>query len=69
MPTNTESVRLFVGGLVHDDWDSYEVDSDLLIPADAWRVSLTLRERNLRSVANGRVQRFKRLSVFHNAVA
>lgn len=47
MPTNTESVRLFVGGLVHDDWDSYEVDSDLLIPADAWRVSLTLRERNL----------------------
>lgn len=43
MPTPSDAVRLSVGGQQHDDWDSYEIDSDLLIPADAWRVGLSLR--------------------------
>lgn len=47
MPTPAESVRLYVDGKVHDDWESYEVDSDLLIPADAWRVSLVRRTAEL----------------------
>lgn len=44
MSSASESVRVFVGGLVHDDWEAYEVDSDLLIPADAWRVRLSLKD-------------------------
>lgn len=40
-------MRLSIGGQVHDDWDAYEVDSDLLIPADAWRVMLALKTGEL----------------------
>jgi len=41
IPTSTnDKVSLLVGGHVHSDWTSYEVDSDLLTPADAWRVDL-----------------------------
>lgn len=47
MQNDNESVSLLVGGQVHDDWESYEVDSDLLIPADAWRVSFALRQQYL----------------------
>lgn len=43
MPTAADTVRLLVGGLSHDDWESYEVDSDLLTPADAWRVVLAVK--------------------------
>lgn len=41
MPARSEAVCLFVDGKVHSDWDSYDVDSDLLTPADAWRVTLS----------------------------
>lgn len=44
MPTLRDSVRLFIGGLVHAEWDFYDIDSDLLIPADAWGVSLSLKD-------------------------
>lgn len=47
MPTGSESVQIVVGSLVHVDWDSYEVDSDLLVPADAWHVTLSMMERTL----------------------
>lgn len=47
MPSLPDTVRLFIGGLVHDDWDAYDIDSDLLIPADAWRVGLSLKEGRL----------------------
>ena len=47
MPLPADTVRLYVDGKVHDDWESYEVDSDLLIPADAWRVALVRREAGL----------------------
>lgn len=50
MPMPSESVQLFVGGKVHADWDSYDIDSDLLTPADAWHVSLVLREGSLPAV-------------------
>lgn len=42
-----ESVRVFVGGKANDDWETYEIDSDLLIPADAWRVKLSLKDISL----------------------
>lgn len=42
MNTNENAVSLLIGGKVHSDWSSYEVDSDLLTPADAWRVTLSL---------------------------
>jgi prophage tail gpP-like protein len=35
-----ETVELLIGGMAHGDWESYDVDSDLLIPADAWHVTL-----------------------------
>lgn len=35
-----QAVTLMVGGREHRDWTSYEVDSDLMTPADAWRVTL-----------------------------
>lgn len=37
-----ERVALLVGGKAQDQWESYEVDSDLLTPADAWRLRLGL---------------------------
>ncbi|GHD63878.1 phage baseplate assembly protein [Jeongeupia chitinilytica] len=42
MPTPDNTVSLLIGGKVHSTWTSYEIDSDLLIPADAWRVGLGL---------------------------
>lgn len=39
-----EKVALLVGGQAHDEWASYEIESDLLTPADAWRVRLGLGE-------------------------
>lgn len=39
MPDN-DKVSLLVGGKVHAEWENYEIDSDLLTPADAWQVSL-----------------------------
>ncbi len=40
MPTRNDAVQLLIGGEVHTDWDHYDVDSDLLTPADGWHVSL-----------------------------
>lgn len=42
MPTPDNTVSLLVGGKVHSQWSHYEIDSDLLIPADAWQVGLGL---------------------------
>ncbi|WP_404991321.1 phage baseplate assembly protein [Cupriavidus pauculus] len=45
MPSNDQSddaVSLLIGGKVHGTWTRYEIDSDLLIPADAWQVGLGL---------------------------
>lgn len=40
MPTRNDRVQVLIDGRLHDQWDSAEVDSDLLVPADAWHVSL-----------------------------
>lgn len=39
-----DRVAVLVGGKAHEEWESYEIDSDLLTPADAWRVRLGLAE-------------------------
>ncbi|UXZ48441.1 phage tail tape measure protein [Cupriavidus gilardii] len=36
------AMSLLIGGKVHSTWSSYDIDSDLLIPADAWQVELGL---------------------------
>lgn len=40
MSTRPDEVELKIGGLTHKGWTQYEIDSDLLTPADAWRVRL-----------------------------
>lgn len=37
-----DRVSLYVGGQVHSEWSTYDVDSDLLTPADAWNFTLGL---------------------------
>lgn len=37
-----DTVSILIAGKVHSTWSSYEIDSDLLIPADAWSVELAL---------------------------
>lgn len=33
-------VEVKIGGKVHKGWSTYDIDSDLFVPADAWRVTL-----------------------------
>ena len=37
-----DRVQLLVGDQEHDDWERYEIDSDLLVPADAWQLVVGL---------------------------
>lgn len=37
-----DHVEVIIAGRVHSGWDRYEVDSDLLTPADAWSVSVSM---------------------------
>ncbi|WP_238774887.1 phage baseplate assembly protein [Raoultella ornithinolytica] len=37
-----DKVSVIVGGKVHTDWSGYGIDSDFLIPADAWSMRLGL---------------------------
>lgn len=39
-----DPVELLVGGLAHAGWQRYEIDSSLLLAADAWNVSLSANE-------------------------
>ena len=48
-PNNSNAVSIMVGGKTHDHWESYDVDSDLLTPADAWHVTLGLKNKELPS--------------------
>ncbi|VVE76342.1 bacteriophage Mu P family protein [Pandoraea anapnoica] len=41
MASHDETVTVMVGGKSHSQWTAYSIDSDLLIPADAWDVRLT----------------------------
>lgn len=40
MPTPNNELALTIAGKQHYDWQSYEVDSDLLIAADAWQFDI-----------------------------
>jgi len=40
MPSDPDRVTLRLAGREHRDWTTYQVESDLITPADAWRVSL-----------------------------
>lgn len=42
--TNKAAVSVIINGKQHGDWSRYQIDSDFLIPADAWSVSLGLPE-------------------------
>jgi len=44
MPTPADTVELLIAGQAHGDWSSYEIDSDLLTPADAWHVTLGMTD-------------------------
>lgn len=44
MPTPADTVELLIAGKAHGDWSSYEIDSDLLVPADAWHVTLGMTD-------------------------
>lgn len=41
MTRDCEQLQLLIGGREHHDWLSYEIDSDLLTPADGWHVTLS----------------------------
>lgn len=46
MPTasnvaDADKVSVLIAGHYHDDWSSYDIDSDLLTPADAWSVEVS----------------------------
>jgi prophage tail gpP-like protein len=40
MSMQSDEVEVLIGGLAHKGWTQYEIDSDLLTPADAWHVRL-----------------------------
>lgn len=40
MPSPNDRVSLSIGGVTHAEWLNYDIDSDLLTPADAWRFKL-----------------------------
>lgn len=40
MSTQADELELTIGGRTHKGWTQYEIDSDLMTPADAWRVRL-----------------------------
>ncbi|CAH0444056.1 hypothetical protein LMG10661_00622 [Ralstonia syzygii subsp. syzygii] len=50
MTAFNEQVSLTLGGKRHTGWTSYEIDSDLLIPADAWHVKIAIQEGKLPAV-------------------
>lgn len=51
MPTLNEPIRLSVGGLAHDAWDGWSVESDLLTAADGFELELhTKKSTRLPSV-------------------
>lgn len=41
MASHNDEVSVLVGGKAHKHWTGYSIDSDLLIPADAWEVRLS----------------------------
>lgn len=46
MPT-LDKVTVMIGNQAHQSWEDYDIQSDLMTPADAWHVSLGLRTGQL----------------------
>lgn len=44
------TVKLLIGGKVHKEWSSYDIDSNFQTPADAWNVSLGLPDGKIPEV-------------------
>ena len=44
---NNELVSVMIDGKAHSQWESYDIDSDLMTPADAWQVSIGLKTNQL----------------------
>lgn len=44
MRADREELSLLVAGREHAGWESFDIDSDLMIPADCWRVTLGLKD-------------------------
>lgn len=44
---NNENVSVLINGQAHSQWQSYDIDSDLMTPADAWQVSIGLSANQL----------------------
>ncbi|HBE9179126.1 TPA: phage tail protein [Serratia fonticola] len=42
MPTPDNTVSIVIAGRLHSAWSRYQIDSDFLIPSDAWSVTLGL---------------------------
>lgn len=40
MPSQDKRLTLKIGGVSHDDWEQFEVESDLLTPADGWQLAV-----------------------------
>lgn len=34
----SDPIRLLIGGKAHEEWESYRIDSDMLMPADDWEL-------------------------------
>lgn len=50
MPSNQQerdAVEVLIGGLAHRGWERYDIESDLITPADAWSVTLAQTEIKL----------------------
>lgn len=46
-PNSSEIVSVLINGAVHSQWESYDLESDLMTPADAWRVDVGLQANQL----------------------
>lgn len=47
MPNSNEVVSILINGFSHDQWESYDLESDLMTPADAWHVEIGLKTNQL----------------------
>jgi prophage tail gpP-like protein len=44
MPSPSDNIAVLIGGKAHDQWETYEITSDLFIPADEWHVSVGFKD-------------------------
>lgn len=52
-PNKSETVELLIDGKLHGEWEGYEIDGDLLTPADGWHVVLGLMGKPPAEVVEG----------------